>query len=366
MPKSNAAKASASAERQAAFRERQKERLGAEVYKKQESERKKALYAKQHPNVHHIYDEIEGIEMPKLEKLKRRAVSIIKTKLQESTKINMISVVKRLYKYYTKKELEDDNDVIKCINSQPFDYKKIKQDFNFINDKFDDLISKFHNYIPKIYCIFARVRGLTDFIKRVYPYHLRYQDLYEDKRADVNLDDNNISFEKEDILYNLENKNLDYHEKVLYGLLFLIPARRYGEYINCKIASSQPNNKNDDNYNYYYDGKIYIYKCKIDTRNRIEKQRNKIKYILNVPPEIDKDIDKDKEYLLGQDFSKNYNIIFKKMIMKVYNKNYTISEIRRLRITYEFKKDLNFKEKEELSKAMNHSFKEQAKYALNS
>jgi hypothetical protein len=358
VPKTNA-------ERQREWRERRKEKLGDNEYKKKERERIKEIYNKK-KELKPVKEEI--IDIPKLKPLKRRINPIIKNELKDKSKDIYIKFIKKFYKNYTDKELNENHDIIKAINNEKFIHKNVKEDFKFINEKIDDIIKKYHNVLYLVYAIFARIRGLTPFIKKIYPYVERLKDINQKKREDKIIENDKyekISFEKEDIIKNLENNELKYDEKILYGLIFLLPPRRYNEYRITKIAKEKPNETNDVRYNYYYNGDIYIYNSKVDTRNILERENSKIRDIIKVPNEIDKIINKDHEYLLGKENGEsNIGKKLKRITKKIYGEEYGIIEIRRIKISKENERGMDYKERRKMAKEMNHSIEQQSRYIL--
>ena len=371
IPKSNA-------QRQREWRQRQILKFGDD-FKKMEKERQQKNYNSKRKlknvsnddNDEDNKEEDNNVEkkvLPKLKPLKKRVQPIIKRNLKDISKYIYISFIKKFYKHYTKKELNNDSDIIKAINNEKFSYKKVKEQFGFVNEKFDDILIKYENQLNYVYAIFARIRGFTKFINKLYPYHERLQKLNEDKRQEKVIPENKIeriSFDNDVVLFNLKNEKLRYCERILYGLILLLPPRRYEDYRITKITNIMPNEKNDSNYNYYYDGKIYIYSSKSDTRTVVEKDRSKIRYIIELPKELNELIDLSKEYILGREYTQSgVSKLLAMATFKVYNTAFNISEIRRIKITEENDKGLSYYEKKNLANAMNHSIEQQAKYVL--
>lgn len=370
--------AKTNAERQRAYAQRQRELLGDEEYKKQQAAKQKVKYHKkaskakerqEQPPEQPQAPKPEQPQAPKapepLKALKRRPHPISKSILKHSTKAQYITFIKKFYNNYTQKILDDNHDIIKAINTEKYNYKKVKIDFNFINTNFNDIIKTYAKSLNLVYAIFTRIRGITPFIKRIYPYQEKLKDINEENRQSKVIE-SDISFNKDDIIKKLANSNLTYAEKLLYGLSMLLPTRRYEDWRITKIVNSQPTETNDTKYNYYYDGKIYIYNSKTDTRSITQKQKSKIRNIVNIPQEIIKLIDITKEYLLGKLYSQPVlSRFFKNSFIKVYNKQYKLNEIRRLQITAQNDKGLSYTERKELAEAMNHSVDQQARYVID-
>lgn len=362
--------AKTNAERQKLWRERQKEKMGIDEYNKKQAERHKTVYNKKRHIQSEEHKEEEEIIMPKLKPLKKRINPIIKSEIKESTQERYISFIKRFYKYYTKNDLNDDNDIIKAIKNEKFSYKKVKECFSFVNEQFNDIIKTYSKRLDYIYAIFSRIRGMTPIIKKLYPYQDFLQQKHEYKRQHKIFNEDKIkliSFEKENVLkkFNENENKLNYIEKILYLLTMLLPPRRYEEYNITKITNIQPDEKNIDTYNYYYDGNIYIYNCKSDTRRKTQKQESNIKYVINLPNEIINIINIENDFLFGRKYTQGgMSKIFANTFYKIYGIVYNIHEIRRLYITNKNYENLSYYEKKKIADAMNHSIEQQTKYVI--
>lgn len=362
--------AKTTAERQRLWKEKQIERIGIDEFNKQQADKQRRLYNKKRniDNPDDIKEKQEEIVIPKLKPFKKRTQPIIKNEITEQTQKTYISFIKKFYKYYNKKELNEDNDIIKAIKNEKFSYKKVKESFSFVNEQFDDIIKTYNHKLNYVYAIFARIRGMTPFINKINPYQQQLQKNNEMKRQTKTINEdkvNKLKFEKEEVLKNSSNTNLSYTEKLIYLLTMLLHPRRYDDYRIIKIVNKQPNENNDTNYNYYYEGKIYIYNSKSDTRSELEKQTSKIKYVIELPIEIIELINNDNEYLLGNLYSQSYmSKLFANTFYKIYGIVYNIVEIRRLYITNKNKDGLSYFEKKEIADAMNHSIEQQAKYVI--
>jgi hypothetical protein len=362
--------AKTSAERQRIWKEKQIEKIGIDEFNKQQAEKQRKLYNNKRKidNPDNNKEKQENVIIPKLKPFKKRTQPIIKNEITEQTQKTYISFIKKFYKYYNKKDLNEDNDIIKAIKNEKFSHKNVKDSFSFVNEQFDDIIKTYNHQLNYVYSIFARIRGMTPFINKINPYQQQLQKNNEMKRQTKTISEdkvNKIKFEKEEVLKNLSNTNLSYTETLIYLLTMLLPPRRYDDYRIIKIVNNQPNEKNDTNYNYYYKNKIYIYNSKSDTRSEIEKQESKIKYIIELPKEIIELINNDNEYLLGNLYSQSYmSKLFANTFYKIYGIVYNIVEIRRIYITNKNKEGLSYYEKKEIADAMNHSIEQQAKYVI--
>ena len=216
-----------------------------------------------------------------------------------------IRLIKRFYKYYTKKDLDDSNDIIKAINNDnEYSIKRINEDFKFLNDDriFNDIIITFTNNINDLHLIFENIDN--DFIEKLRPYKERLNSNKKNIDAKGERSANpDLSFNKEDIIKNLKNSKLTYAERILYGLYMMIEPIKYDDLRFIKI-------------NQIKKGKIYL-------------NANKI---LDIPNEIIDIIDKSNEYLLGMEYTQSgISKLFKNAFQKIYGISYGIYDIKRLR-----------------------------------
>jgi len=285
---------------------------------------------------------------------------IRKEPLKEITQIKCISLIKRVHKFYTLEDIDDDNDVIKAIKGEPFDYKNIVKLFPylFIDVYIYDVISRnlINNYVSILATIFSRIHGFLYFRRRLVPYVLYANNIQQEKRDNTTIDKavkDKLSFNRDDILSNLNklDKNFD---KLLYLLLTLIPPRRPHDFRYTKNISSIPDDTIDKSFNYYFDKHIYIYNTK-----------NKKFYDLLLPDEIIPYISTDTEFILGKKLvsSPLLSQHIKRIFKKIYDYPYTTFLIRRLYSTYSLE-NLTKKEIKQNAIAMGHNINEDFNYSF--
>lgn len=362
------------AERQQRFKQRKIAQLGIDEYNRLQREKFKTIRENKKNN-NNILNSNDDLDFGYLPPIKIRPHNIIKSNLKDNTKDIYIKFIKEFYKFYTNSDLNDDNDIIKCINNQKYNSKNIKHDFAFVNQQqiFNDIIKTFIKRIYLVYSIFSRVSGFASFIKKLYPYQEKLQEYYLQKRQSKTYDKDifdTISFDKDDVLKRVNdniNPRFRYPNKIIYLLTMLLPPRRISEYINTKISNTKPNNNNDPSYNYYHDGIIYIFNAKSDTRTVSQKQKSNIIYQIILPKEIVDAIDTNNEYLLGHKYSTNSaSILFQNTFYYIYGHSITMSDLRRFYIT-KLQQDVNktnYNSKQNVANAMNHSLEQQQKYII--
>jgi hypothetical protein len=290
-------------------------------------------------------------EIVELKPVKKRVKPLNKnTDITEGTQKNYISVIKTIYKDHYNKDIDNNNDVLKMLRWEKYNYKNIKETFKFINDDIKGFVSKYFNRLNVIHSVFARVYGMSKLVNQLYPYLLQSVKNYDENRSKIaNVDDVNISFDKNTILDNMAKLD-DRTDMLIYGLYFLIPTRRIGEYLKTKNAKTEAD-INDLKHNWYYRGKIYI-----------NTSKTKASVIIDLPELINLNIDVNDEYLLGKLYT-SYTITSRlgNITKKIYGKQFKPNEIRHLYATYINNKGSSLAERE-TSVDGTHSVIQQMKY----
>jgi len=284
---------------------------------------------------------------------------INKEPLKKSTQNMYIFIITRIHKYYTNEDINHDDDILKCIRGEPFDYKNIVKQFPYLfnADYVYDIVSKFIHYIRNIAGIFSRTNGFSYLRKRIIPYIDVLNKHQQKKRETITIDKDikdKLSFTRDDILSNLDKLNND-RDKILYLLFTLIPTRRAHDFRYTKIANSIPDDDIDKNFNYYYDKIIYIYNTK-----------NKKYYECILPDEVIPFIDTSKEFLLGDKLigQPQISLLIKNIFNKIYGDKYNATLVRRLYATHSFD-NMNKNEIKHNAIAMGHSLSEHFNYSLD-
>lgn len=294
------------------------------------------------------YEVKEIAKAKELPKMRREAK-------QEQTKRKYKSFIRRFYKRYTGKELEEEADIILKIEEKAYKALNISKQFkDLINDNFKEIKGN-ASYVKELYSILCGVRGFTDIEKRLRPYHIEYAKQYQDKRSVIRVEDEEylkISFAREDIINNLE-KLEDEEDRIIYGAILMLKCRLHDLRIT-KITKDKEDIKDEKN-NWIYEDRLYINKTK-----------NKKKQIIEIPKEV-KDLYGEKEgYLFGSMSEKGESTLserFQRITKEVYGKTYTYSNMRHLYATYINEKGSSYKERRETAKQSGHSVEEQIGYS---
>jgi len=290
-------------------------------------------------------------EIVELKPIKKRAKPLNKnTDISEGTLKNYISVIKTIYKDHYSKDIDANDDILKMLRWEKYNYKNIKETFKFINDDIKGFVSKYFNRLNVIHSVFARVYGMSKLVNQLYPYLLQSVKNYDENRSKIaNVNEVSLSFDKNTVLNNM-NKLDDRIDMLIYGLYFLIPTRRIGEYIKTKIAKTEAD-INDLKFNWYYKGKIYI-----------NTSKTKASVVIDLPEVIDLNIDVNDEYMLGKLYT-SYTITSRlgNITKKIYGKQFKPNEIRHLYASYINNKGSSLAERQASTNGT-HSITQQIKY----
>jgi hypothetical protein len=382
------------AERQKRYREKQllnnKEEYKNKISLKMKTHYKKLKneHPKQEPLQLHQDDKLpehqekkEFILIP-LKPIKKRINPLNKSKLNDKSIQIYLKTIKKIYKNYYNKDIDDDTDLLNVLTNKPYNLDNIKSQLQFLKSDLFNVIKNNYNDITILYALITRIKRFAKQVKELYPYIEQKQNNYNEKRINKVPDDivkqkiDVLSFKKEDILTILSNPNSDLtdSEKLIFALMTLFPTRRPIDYRKMLISDTKPKKENklkmNERNNYYYNKKFYFNVTK-----------NKDIQFFDVPDDLDKiindiiskrhDLTDNKHLLLNDNYKEFSNSSLSIFIMKTFNKIYGISisavEIRRLYSTYLQKevKDGNITEEQHriICEMMNHSYEENKKYA---
>ena len=376
------------AERQKRYREKQL------LHNKEAYDKKISLKMKKHyrklKNEEDIVDKKEEDIVDKefilieLKPIKRRINPLNKSKLNDKSIELYLKTIKKIYKNYYKKDIEDDSDLLNILTNKPYNLDKLTLQLEFIKTDLYNVIKENYKDITILYAVITRIKNFAKQVKQLYPYIEQKQNIYNEKRITKKPDKiiehkiEALSFKKEDILSILNNDNihLTETERLIYGLMTLFPTRRAVDYRKMLISDTKPKKENklkiNERNNYYYNKQFYFNV----TKNKDIQQ-------FDIPDELDILINEiiikrqnktdNKHLLLNNDNKEFSNSSLSIFIMKTFNKIYNISisavEIRRLYSTYlqkEVKKgDITEEKHRKICEMMNHSYEENKKYAYH-
>ena len=276
---------------------------------------------------------------------------------------NYINTIKNIYNKYHNKDIADDAEVLKLLRNEKYDTKKLLKQNIYIVENINDITLKYAYALRPLYYIFCRTRGKNINILKdaLYPFATKYQEVYNENRENTkaNIEITKlISFEKNEVLKNADLIT-DVYEKLIYSLLFLMPTRRLYDYRITRIATKSSDINNLD-YNWYYQGKIYINNTK-----------NKDMMVLDLPNEIVEIINllpADTDYILGKSYSESsLSRKFAKITENIYRTPFNAVDIRKLYASYNLKINAetgDTKQMKENARKMGHSLNENLNYIV--
>ena len=319
-----------------------------------------------------------------LKPLKKRINPLNKSKLNDKSVQIYLKTIKKIYKNYYKKDLEDDTDLMNLLTNKPYNLSKLTLQLQFLKTDLFNVIKNNYKDITILYAVITRIKNFATQVKELYPYIEQKQNNYNNKRTTKKPDNvikhkmNVLSFKKEDILSILNDKEIKLtdSEKLIFALMTLFPTRRPVDYRKMIITETKPKKetkiKMNERNNYYYNKQFYFNV----TKNKDIQQfdiPDELNTLINEIIIARKTKTENKHLLLNNNFNEFSNSSLSIFIMKTFNKIYEISisavEIRRLYSTFlqeEVKDGKITEEKHRLiCEMMNHSYEENKKYAYH-
>lgn len=297
------------------------------------------------------------------------AVPRLNNELSENTIIAYTGVVKKIYKHYNNKELPTEDHLLKYLNNIPYNSVYIWKKHSYIIDNVEDIFNNFQNDIPHLYSVFSKFKGkyCPQIAEKLYPYMTAVNKNYTDNRNKniyVNEDAvSKVSFIRDEVLSNMEKLNDD--EKLLYGLLFLIPSRRLHDFRFMRHVEVDDIEKEPDFhlYNWIVGGDMMI----------IHNTKNKDKIQIPLCDELKKIIfhhknapyNTDKNWILGK-FYQAHQIsrYFSQIMAKVYDYNFGCRDIRRIYCTQSVKNMTSATVLKKEARETGHNLEEHINYVL--
>ena len=272
---------------------------------------------------------------------------------KEVTKKTYISFIRAFYRRNTGEELGEDEDIIKSIRDEEYNALNVSRKFKgILEDKFKEIRRRPYE-VNNLFKIFNSIRGFRDISKRLYAYVLEYGKQYEEKRSVARVErkeDLEISFEKEDIMRNIE-RIVNRRDKIIYGYIFIIKGR-LNELRMLRIAKDKEETKDKEN-NYIYERRIYINNTKNGKNREIE-----------IPEEFMRLCEgKEEGYLLGELMPQStLSHTLQRITLEIYGKVYTYLNIRHINASQINGRGASLKEREDTSSQAGHSVEQQLRY----
>ena len=149
-----------------------------------------------------------------LKPIKKRINPLNKSKLNDKSIQLYLKTIKKIYKNYYKKDIDDDTDLLNILTNKPYNLDKITLQLQFLKTDLYNVIKDNYKDITILYAVITRIKNFAKQVKQLYPYIEQKQNNYNEKRITKKPDMiiehkiETLSFKKEDILSILYNQNL--------------------------------------------------------------------------------------------------------------------------------------------------------------
>lgn len=272
-----------------------------------------------------------------------------KVELKDTTINTYLSKLRAFHKRMTGLPLSDD--IINAIKGDPYDKKAVKEEFKYLYTDIKKIKETELTSIPNLVKVFTKITGFVKLIKILTPDKRALEIAYETRRNESVIPaDKLISFDKETLLKNANDKLKTNEDKLLYLIMTIIPTRRLDDYREMTIGKSDENDGN-----YYENGVMYI---------KEGNTKNKQSIVIKLPNEIIDLIPTEGYFLKKQYTQSSLSKRFVVVMEAVYGYKITANELRRIYLTTINEASVSFKERRDVADAVGASVMETLKYAL--
>jgi hypothetical protein len=266
--------------------------------------------------------------------------------LKDITVNTYISKLRAFHKRMTGLPLSDN--VINAINGDEYDKKAVQDEFKYLYSKIDEIKEKELKAIPNLCKIFTKITGFVKLIKILTPIKRNIEIAQAVRRNETTINEEDmISFDKQELLKNANEKLTDDYEKIMYLLMTLIPTRRLDDYRQMTYGKSEGN--------YFDDENMYI---------KSSSTKNKKGITIKIPTEII-DIIPHTGYILGYEYKQSaLSVKFASVMEKVYKKKIGALALRRMCLTDVNNSGASYLERKDIADAVGNSIIEGIKYSM--
>ena len=147
-----------------------------------------------------------------LKPIKKRINPLNKSKLNDKSIQLYLKTIKKIYKNFYKKDIDDDTDLLNILTNKPYNLEKITLQLQFLKTDLYNVIKDNYKDITILYAVITRIKNFAKQVKQLYPYIEQKQNNYNEKRITKKPDMiiehkiETLSFKKEDILSILCNE----------------------------------------------------------------------------------------------------------------------------------------------------------------
>lgn len=313
----------------------------------------------------------EELDLTRIDKTAKRGYkkegAMVVGELKDSTRSNYKTVIRTIYRRYKNAEIGEDNEIFKMLEGKRYRGTEIYKDFKFIKERIEEIGRYNSGYLSNIYSIFSmfKQKRLIEIRDSIYPYFRAQGEQYRENRHKnkINLEEiRKISFKEEDIEERVRGIEGAYN-RLLYALMLKLPTRRLADYRRMRIETENPEGK-DKEYNYYYDGKLYINNTK-NKREMVQDIRGEglIMRLIGELPEGTRYLISGEEMYGQAKLSK----IFGGITKVIYGTRFNARDIRKINATESYKRigeEGGIRRFKEEAKNRGHSVEEALEYVL--
>lgn len=269
-----------------------------------------------------------------------------KVDLKDATIKTYTSKLRAFHRRMTGLDLSQN--IINAIEGNEYDKKAIQDEFKYLLTKIEDIKKNELNAIPTLCKVFTKITGFVKLIKIITPIKRNIELAEAMRRNETTINEADmISFDKQDVLKNANEKLTNDYEKIMYLLMTLLPTRRLDDYRTMTFGKSEGN---------YYDAEnMYI---------KEGNTKNKKAIVIKIPNEI-VDILPHTGYILGYEYKPSaLSVKFSSVMEKIYKKKIGALDLRRMYLTYVNNSGASYMERRDIANAVGHSMEESVKYAM--
>ena len=117
-------------------------------------------------------DDIDNKEfiLIQLKPIKKRINPLNKSKLNDKSIQLYLNTIKKIYKNYYKKDIDDDTDLLNILINKPYNLNKINSQLQFLKTDLYNVIKDNYKDITILYAVITRIKNFAKQVKQLYPY----------------------------------------------------------------------------------------------------------------------------------------------------------------------------------------------------
>lgn len=93
-----------------------------------------------------------------------------------------LNTIKKIYKNYYKKDIDDDTDLLNILTNKPYNLSKLTLQLQFLKTDLYNVIKDNYKDITILYAVITRIKNFAKQVKQLYQYIEQKQNNYNEKR----------------------------------------------------------------------------------------------------------------------------------------------------------------------------------------